>query len=91
MLVIFATGNYNFFNILTVVLCFSLLTDSYRSKFSTSNFQRRLGRRKFSLFKTVLIGVGYGAIVYYSIYLYELEWRNGIIHSKVGTFNLLKD
>ncbi|EEB19962.1 conserved hypothetical protein [Pediculus humanus corporis] len=68
-LMIIFTGNYNFFNLLTIVLCFSLLDDRffYPSKKKKPTFTQRF----FSLTLNILVHgfLLYIANVYYSVRL----------------------
>jgi len=77
-LAIIATGNYNFFNFLTITLCLSLLDDDF---FIPSP-------RKSSYFsmivKTLLTISAYGSLLYVTAVLYGLKWTSGgVIESKI--------
>lgn len=65
---IIATGNYNFFNFLTICLCISLLDDQFFYKRKSKND----ASRTMNYFSTVLsilvyVGVIYGTCVYYNL------------------------
>ncbi|KYQ50071.1 Lipase maturation factor 2 [Trachymyrmex zeteki] len=65
---IIATGNYNFFNFLTICLCISLLDDQFFSKRKSKNNKSRI-RNYLSTLITILIygGVMYGTYIYYDL------------------------
>ncbi|KYN16356.1 PREDICTED: lipase maturation factor 2-like [Trachymyrmex cornetzi] len=65
---IIATGNYNFFNFLTICLCISLLDDQFFYKRKSKNNQSRI-RNYLSILITILVygGVMYGTYIYYGL------------------------
>uniref|UniRef100_A0A8C8S9E1 Lipase maturation factor n=1 Tax=Pelusios castaneus TaxID=367368 RepID=A0A8C8S9E1_9SAUR len=86
---IIITGNYNFFNLLTIVLCFSLLDDEHVGSW--------LGRSKrrpasawppslLSLLSTLLELTIYGLLIYWSIQDFGLQfnWEKKVIESKTA-------
>lgn len=73
------TGNYNFFNILTIVLCISLLDDDLFLKKKIN----RAGRGWLSLVKNLINLIVYGAVLYATCVLYGLKWQNGVIESNI--------
>uniref|UniRef100_A0AAR2J0V5 Lipase maturation factor n=1 Tax=Pygocentrus nattereri TaxID=42514 RepID=A0AAR2J0V5_PYGNA len=88
---IILTGNYNFFNLLTITLCISLLDDQH------VNFWlcRRTAQKERTLLQTALSWVCllvevavYGLIVYWTILYFDLkvEWNRKSISSKTGGF-----
>ncbi|XP_012264453.2 lipase maturation factor 2-like [Athalia rosae] len=69
---IIATGNYNFFNLLTICLCISLLDDQFFYKRKSKNSQSDFA----DYFSTVIClfvyaGVIYGTYVYYDLKITE--------------------
>uniref|UniRef100_K7F4K2 Lipase maturation factor n=1 Tax=Pelodiscus sinensis TaxID=13735 RepID=K7F4K2_PELSI len=88
-LLIIITGNYNFFNLLTIVLCFSLLDDEHVGLW--------LGRSKkrpasawppslVSVLSTLLELMVYGLLIYWSIQDFGLQfnWEKQLIESKTA-------
>lgn len=80
---IIATGNYNFFNFLTICLSISLLDDQFfykrRSKGNTS--------RAMDYLSTVLSILVYGGIMYGTYVYYNLKITNDwTIQSDIGTY-----
>ncbi|KAL7870980.1 hypothetical protein SRHO_G00084770 [Serrasalmus rhombeus] len=86
---IILTGNYNFFNLLTITLCISLLDDQH------VNFWlcRRTAQKERTLLQTALSWVCllvevavYGLIVYWTILYFDLkvEWDRKSISSKTA-------
>ncbi|KAH1186422.1 lipase maturation factor 2 [Mauremys mutica] len=88
-LLIIVTGNYNFFNLLTIVLCFSLLDDEHVGLW--------LGRGKrrpasawppslLSVLSTLLELTVYGLFIYWSIQDFGLHfnWEKQLIESKTA-------
>ncbi|XP_012527431.1 lipase maturation factor 2 [Monomorium pharaonis] len=67
---IIATGNYNFFNFLTICLCISLLDDQFFYKRKSKNDKSRI-KNYLSILLTVLVygGVIYGTYIYYDLRL----------------------
>lgn len=80
---IIATGNYNFFNFLTICLCISLLDDQffYKRK-SNNNFYNLV--KYFSTILCILVyaGILYGTYVYYNLRITD----NWTIQSDIGTY-----
>ncbi|XP_014237440.1 lipase maturation factor 2-like [Trichogramma pretiosum] len=78
---ILCTGNYNFYNLLTIILCLSLLNDQffYRKKFKNENSEMS---RYFSIFTCIAICA---AIIYGTVVFYNLKFTNEMtISSKIG-------
>ncbi|KAJ8245630.1 hypothetical protein GJAV_G00272800 [Gymnothorax javanicus] len=86
---IILTGNYNFFNLLTIVLCFSLLDDE-----AVNSWRGRGTRKKAKTWPETLVswaafiielGV-YGLIVYGTTLYFQLEidWKTKSISSKTA-------
>ncbi|XP_034618983.1 lipase maturation factor 2 [Trachemys scripta elegans] len=88
-LLIIITGNYNFFNLLTIVLCFSLLDDEHVGLW--------LGRGKrrpasawppslLSVLSTLLELTVYGLFIYWTIQDFGLHfnWEKQLIESKTA-------
>lgn len=78
---IIATGNYNFFNLLTICLCISLLDDHFFYRKKSRNENSKI----LELFSTVTCigvyaGILYGTYIYYNLRLTE----NWTITSKIG-------
>ncbi|KYN43556.1 Lipase maturation factor 2 [Trachymyrmex septentrionalis] len=65
---IIATGNYNFFNFLTICLCISLLDDQFFYKRKSKNNKSRI-RNYLSTLITILVygGVMYETYIYYGL------------------------
>jgi hypothetical protein len=103
-LCIILTGNYNFFNILTIALCLSLLDDSIIStrkrkvprdwtrKISKSLFGRCddlfYGFGKFLVFLSI-VGASIGVVIHYFDVKVDLD--NYQVLSKIGMYYLLDD
>ncbi|OAD57121.1 Lipase maturation factor 2 [Eufriesea mexicana] len=66
---IIATGNYNFFNYLTICLCISLLDDQFFYKKKSKNDSYNI----INLFSTLLCIVVYGGIFYVTYVYYNLR------------------
>ncbi|XP_030072156.1 lipase maturation factor 2 isoform X1 [Microcaecilia unicolor] len=84
---IIITGNYNFFNLLTIALCISLLDDEH------VNFWLRRSKKKSSgswnrtllSFLTVLLELAvYALLIYWSVHYFGLNinWEKQLIESK---------
>uniref|UniRef100_A0A8C9TD55 Lipase maturation factor n=1 Tax=Scleropages formosus TaxID=113540 RepID=A0A8C9TD55_SCLFO len=87
-ILIILTGNYNFFNLLTIILCFSLLDDDHinfwlggfwKSKQTTSWSQAALSWTAFLIALTVYVFVAYWATVYFGL---EINWEKKSLSSK---------
>ncbi|XP_018403720.1 PREDICTED: lipase maturation factor 2-like [Cyphomyrmex costatus] len=65
---IIATGNYNFFNFLTICLCISLLDDQFFYKRKSKNNKSHI-KNYLSTLITILVygGIMYGAYIYYGL------------------------
>lgn len=75
---IILTGNYNFFNYLTIVLCLSLLDDDF---FIKSTKRTALPSK---LLKTAITLGVYGGLIYATVILYGLKLLpGGVIDSKI--------
>ncbi|EFN87863.1 lipase maturation factor 2 [Harpegnathos saltator] len=79
---IIATGNYNFFNFLTICLCISLLDDQFfykrRSRGDASHMLT------MSTESTLLAVVVYGALMYGTYLCYDLKITNWTIQSNIA-------
>lgn len=80
---IIATGNYNFFNFLTICLCISLLDDLFfykrKSKVGAS--------RTTNYLSTLICLLVYGAVVYGTYVYYNLKITDKwTIHSDIGIY-----
>lgn len=62
---ILCTGNYNFFNLLTIVLCFALLDDDLFNKEK---------RSKFLKFEIPLFGIVLGILAYYTVHYFNISF-----------------
>ncbi|XP_033645655.1 lipase maturation factor 2-like [Asterias rubens] len=83
---IVATGNYNFFNLLTITLCISLLDDRFFGRENTSEKSDSL-LASFSRLLTKLISFGvYAGIIYAMIKLFTLriDFEKYSIESKIA-------
>jgi hypothetical protein len=97
MLMIMVTGNYNFFNLLTIVLCLSLMDDNYiRSWMGKPPMGNDEDVTKIPLvnkfwrpIKFVLNLLVYGAIVYWFVVLFTIRPKTGPlrIESKIAFNN----
>jgi hypothetical protein len=86
---IMITGNYNFFNILTVVISIPLLVSSgrrERSALSSDVLKVRLGWKRLMALKWLSVLGAYGLVGYYTVRLFGLRYdpESGIMESKVG-------
>lgn len=78
---IIATGNYNFFNLLTIILCFSLLDDQYFHKKKPKQESSKVAEYLETLVCIIVYGgVLYGTYVYYNLKLTD----NWTITSRIG-------
>ncbi|KAG7213802.1 hypothetical protein KM043_003019 [Ampulex compressa] len=76
---IIATGNYNFFNFLTICLCISLLDDKFFYKRKS-----KIGQSMVNALSTVLCILIYAAIVYGTCIYYKLRFTdNWTIQSEI--------
>lgn len=73
-LMIIATGNYNFFNLLTIVLCFSLLDDHlcgcWKGNKTSSGDQ-------CSWLSNLVTGIGLAVVGYYTVHYFNVGWAPG--------------
>ncbi|XP_070554416.1 lipase maturation factor 2-like [Ptychodera flava] len=87
MILILLTGNYNFFNVLTAVLCLSTLDDDF---FSKSKAGATSSRSVFQIAVKVLVKaseiVVYGGLVYWTVKLFSLHIDTSVygIESKIA-------
>ncbi|NXH13530.1 LMF2 factor, partial [Bucco capensis] len=83
------TGNYNFFNMLTIILAFSLLDEEHVG-YWLGRGKRRHGSSwppsLRSFFSTLLELTTYGFLIYWSIHYFSLEinWEKKLLDSKVA-------
>ncbi|XP_075580733.1 LOW QUALITY PROTEIN: lipase maturation factor 2 [Pelecanus crispus] len=86
---IILTGNYNFFNMLTVVLAFSLLDEEHVKRWRGGS-ERKHGRTwppsLWAFLSTVLELSTYGLLLYWTIQCFGLEinWEKKLLDSKVA-------
>ncbi|NXI35141.1 LMF2 factor, partial [Galbula dea] len=86
---IIVTGNYNFFNMLTIILAFSLLDEEHVGHW-LGRGKRRHGSSwppsLRSFFSTLLELTTYGFLIYWSIQYFSLEisWEKRLLDSKVA-------
>ncbi|KAF6207882.1 hypothetical protein GE061_016331 [Apolygus lucorum] len=77
---IILTGNYNFFNYLTIALCLSLVDDDF---FGGNKYGKKSGWPMTILKALITLGV-YGGLVYATVVLYGLKVSpGGVIDSKI--------
>ncbi|XP_066594651.1 lipase maturation factor 2-like [Prorops nasuta] len=78
---IIATGNYNFFNLLTICLCISLLDDTFFYKKKSKNDDLKVVNY-LSTIVCILVygGILYGTCVYYNLKITD-QWT---IEAKIG-------
>lgn len=95
---IIATGNYNFFNFLTICLCISLLDDQFfyeREMISRRSRSDQPAIRYFSNLSTastIVTVLVYGALMYGTYIYYNLKITNDwTIQSEIGIFQYLID
>nr|XP_033814035.1 lipase maturation factor 2 isoform X2 [Geotrypetes seraphini] len=86
-IVIIITGNYNFFNLLTIALCMSLLDDEHISFWLRRSKKRPSGswnRTLLSVLTVLLELVVYGLLIYWSVHCFGLKinWEKQLIESK---------
>lgn len=87
MIVIMATGNFNFFNVLTVALCFSLLIDSSDSKISTDRLWKFCFRKKSLCINILLTLAVFMAVVFVPcVILFDLniDYQNWTVQSSIN-------
>lgn len=61
------TGNYNFFNLLTIALCFTLLDDDLFNK-------EKRSKMKFFKFEIPLFGIVLGILAYYTVHYFNISF-----------------
>ncbi|XP_053572284.1 lipase maturation factor 2 [Bombina bombina] len=85
-ILIILTGNYNFFNVLTIALCFSLLDDQHMSCQPVKKAQHR--GRLFSLrsLGTLMELSIFGVLVFWSVKYFDLQinWDKGLVESRTA-------
>lgn len=88
---IIITGNFNFFNLLTIILCTSLLDDDFLSdqpRMLTLEDYRRYLSRFYSVvrfFKRVLVWTVYFGLIYWTAALFGIQLRPDFsIHSEIA-------
>ncbi|NXA29552.1 LMF2 factor, partial [Ibidorhyncha struthersii] len=86
---IILTGNYNFFNMLTIVLAFSLLDEEHVGRWLGRSKRRHASTWPPSLrsFLSTLLELStYGLLLYWSIQSFSLEinWEKRLLDSKVA-------
>ncbi|XP_058804278.1 lipase maturation factor 2-like [Phymastichus coffea] len=78
---IIATGNYNFFNLLTIILCISLLDDQFFHKKRPKND----GSKVLDYLKTLICILVYGGMIYGTHIYFNVKLTNDwTISSKIG-------
>ena len=82
------TGNYCFFNLLTIVLCLSVLNEEYLqsssdSKSVTTNVSKTRFLMPKVMAKLVTVFI-YFSIIYWTIKLFNIKWISGSISTSVG-------
>ncbi|EDO46305.1 predicted protein, partial [Nematostella vectensis] len=83
-LLIILTGNYNFFNLLAVLACFSILDDEH-IKFIFPSWLGKVKRylRKYAFMFTI------GTVAYWTLLLFDLRFSSKqIIHSKISKYKI---
>ncbi|KAF7496486.1 Lipase maturation factor 2 [Sarcoptes scabiei] len=70
---IFLTGNYNFFNMLTMILSITLLSDDLFRRKRIAN-QSTHSRINLKTIETICFGIFIGSIVYYTIYFFDIKF-----------------
>ncbi|KAM9582383.1 lipase maturation factor 2 isoform 2-T2 [Guaruba guarouba] len=86
---IILTGNYNFFNMLTIVLAFSLLDEEHVGRTTGRSKRKSTGSWPPSLgsFLSVLLELStYSLLLYWSIQYFgmEINWEKRLLESKVA-------
>ncbi|NXS69267.1 LMF2 factor, partial [Pandion haliaetus] len=86
---IILTGNYNFFNMLTIILAFSLLDEEHVGHWLGRSKRRHASTwppSLRSLFSTLLELSAYGLLLYWSVQYFGLEinWEKRLLDSKVA-------
>ncbi|XP_054269593.1 lipase maturation factor 2-like [Macrosteles quadrilineatus] len=77
---IIISGNFNFFNFLTLTLCLSLCTDKFFLKIKKQEKSSRL----LSILSFLTAVVVYGTVIYATVVLYTLKYQDGKINSKIA-------
>ncbi|XP_033338138.2 lipase maturation factor 2 [Megalopta genalis] len=78
---IIATGNYNFFNFLTICLCISLLDDQFFYKRKSKNDSHKLVK----YLSTILCILVYAGILYETYVYYSIEFtKNWTVQSNIA-------
>ncbi|XP_066448310.1 lipase maturation factor 2 isoform X2 [Eleutherodactylus coqui] len=77
------TGNYNFFNLLTLVLCFSLLDDQHSKPGSKGRKGRRFSMKSFAVLFDLLV---FGLLGFWTVKYFELQinWEKYHVESKTA-------
>ncbi|CAH2275349.1 lipase maturation factor 2 [Pelobates cultripes] len=83
---IILTGNYNFFNLLTIVLCLSLLDDQHLTSTQQSKKSALKGRSFLSYFGTFLELSVFGLLIFLTIKYFDLQinWDKYMVESKTA-------
>uniref|UniRef100_A0A2R5LLL9 Lipase maturation factor n=1 Tax=Ornithodoros turicata TaxID=34597 RepID=A0A2R5LLL9_9ACAR len=69
---ILLTGNYNFFNLLTIVLCLSLIDDD----FFTNGFRRNLGHKSFLQTTGSIMGSTASLVIFFGLFQLSVKLFN---------------
>ncbi|XP_069835840.1 lipase maturation factor 2 isoform X2 [Dendropsophus ebraccatus] len=77
------TGNYNFFNLLTLVLCFSLLDDQHLGSGPKAKKGRGLSMQSLvGLFDLLVLGLlGFWTVKYFEL---QINWEKYLVESKTA-------
>ncbi|XP_053319333.1 lipase maturation factor 2 [Spea bombifrons] len=83
---IILTGNYNFFNLLTIVLCFSLLDDQHITVFQQGKKSTQKGRSFFSYLALLLDLIVFGLIAFWTFKYFDLQinWDKRLVESRTA-------
>lgn len=88
---IIMTGNYNFFNLLTIVLCLSILNDDHlRNGSNSRDVSTSVSKSKFLMPRVIAKLITffiYFSITYWTIKLFNIKWIYGSLSMSVGFTN----
>uniref|UniRef100_A0A8C5PYW2 Lipase maturation factor n=1 Tax=Leptobrachium leishanense TaxID=445787 RepID=A0A8C5PYW2_9ANUR len=85
-ILIILTGNYNFFNLLTIVVCLPLLDDQHFTRAQQSRKSAQKSRSFLSYVSTLLELVFFGFLIFLTVKYFDLQinWEKHSVESKTG-------
>jgi hypothetical protein len=83
-LAIIATGNYTFFNLLTLVLCLSILNDSDIEKTKSISTEPKPRFLMPKLLQKLITSFVYFSIIYWTIQLFDIKLVSGSLSMNIA-------